>query len=68
MIPPHLLTDSEILRYFRNEHRFNDAYSRNSLPTVKDEVCVIYLYEYDIETHWIPVFVKNNDATKTKFW
>ena len=61
---PRRLTDFEIQRHFQNEHQFNVVCSRNNLPTIKDWACVIYLDEYDIGTHWVPVYFKNNDATK----
>ena len=36
LIPPHLLTNFETKRYYQNESRFNDVYSRDNLPkTIK---------------------------------
>ena len=65
MIPPHPLTNSEIIKYYENESRFNGVYSRDNLPNkIKDGAYVINLDEYsDIGTHWIALHVKNNDIT-----
>ena len=62
---PHPLTNSEITKYYENESRFNGVYSRDNLPNkIKDGAYVINLDEYsDIGTHWIALYVKNNDAT-----
>ena len=45
--------------------RFNGVYSRDNLPNkIKDGAYVINLDEYsDIGTHWIALYVKNNDIT-----
>ena len=32
LMPPHLLTNFEIQKYYQNEPRFNGAYSRDNLP------------------------------------
>ena len=51
------LTNFEI----RNEIKFNGAYSRNNLPTIKDEAYVINLDEFkSIRYHWIALYVNNN--------
>ena len=62
---PHPLTDFEIIKYYENEPRFNGVYSRDNLPNKnKDGIYVINLDEYsDIGTHWIALYVKNNDIT-----
>ena len=62
---PHPLTNFEIMKYYENESRFNSVYSRDNLPNkIKDGAHVINLDEYsDIGTHWIAVYVKNNDIT-----
>ena len=64
-MPPHSLTNFEILKYYENESRFNGVYSRDNLPNkIKDGAYVINLDEYsDIGTHWIALYVKNNDTT-----
>ena len=54
-----------IKKYYENEPRFNDVYSRDNLPCkIKDEAYIINLDEYsDIETHWVVLYVNNNDVT-----
>ena len=55
----------EIIKYYENESRFNGVYSRDNLPNkIKDGAYVVNLDEYsDIGTHWIALYVKNNDIT-----
>ena len=61
---PHPLTNFEIQKYYQNEPRLNGVYSRDNLPKIKDGAYVINLDEYsDIGTHWIVLYVLNNDVT-----
>ena len=61
---PHPLTNFEIQKYYQNEPRFNGVYSRDNLQKIKDGAYVINLDEYsDIRTHWIALYVQNNDVT-----
>ena len=62
---PHRLTNFEIMKYYENEARFDGVYSRDNLPNkAKDGAYVINLDEYsDIGTHWIALYLKNNDIT-----
>ena len=64
-MPPHPLTNFEIQKYYQNESKFNGVFSRDNLPNkIKDGAYVINLDEYsDIGTHWIALYVKNNNAT-----
>ena len=69
-MPPHPLTNFEIQKYNHNEPKFNGVYSRDNLPKtkfnekLKDVAYVINLDEYsDIGTHWIALYVKNNNVT-----
>ena len=57
-----LLTDFEIQKYYENEPRFNDVFSRNNLPKkMIDGAYVINLDEYaDVGTHWIALFCNRN--------
>ena len=57
LMPFHLLTNFEISEYYKNEPRDN-------LPkTIKKGAYVINLDEYtDIGTHWIALYVKNNEV------
>ena len=52
-------------KYYQNELRFNEVYSRNSLPDkIKDGAYVINLDEYsDIGSHWIVLYALNNNVT-----
>ena len=53
LMPPHPLTNFEIHKYYKNESRFNGAFSRNNLPKkIKDVAYAINLDEYaDVGTH-----------------
>ena len=50
--------------YYENEPRLNGVCSRDNLPkTTKNEAYVINLDEYaDLGTHWIAMYVKNNEV------
>ena len=51
----------EIRKYYQNEPKFNDVYSRNNLAKIKDGAYVINLDEYkSVETHCIALYVNNN--------
>ena len=54
-----------MMKYYENQSRFNGIYSRDNLPNkIKDGAYVINLDEYsDRGTHWVAVYVKNNDIT-----
>ena len=58
---PHSLTNFEIPKCYQNEPRFNGVYSRDK---IKDGAYIINLNEYsDIGTHWVALYVSNNDVT-----
>ena len=59
LMPLHPLTKFEIQKYYQNESRFNEVFSRDNLPkTVKDGASVINFDKYaDVGTHWIVYFV-----------
>ena len=60
---PHHLTNFEIQKYYKNEPRFNDVFSRDNLPKIKDGAYAINLDEYsDIGTHWVALYVQNNNV------
>ena len=62
-MPPHPLTNLEMQKYYQNDPRFNEVYSRDSLPKIKDGANVINLDEYsDIETHSIALHALNNNG------
>ena len=63
-MPPHLLTNFKIQKYYHNLTRFSGVYSRDNLPKIKDAAYVINLDEHsDIGTHWTALYVLNNDVT-----
>ena len=50
------------IKYYKNEPRFNVAYSRDNLPEIKDGAYKINLDEYsDIGTHWVALCAQNNN-------
>ena len=59
------LTNFEIQTYYQNEPKFIGVYSRDNLPDkIKGRAYVINLDEYyDIETHWIALYVNNKTVT-----
>ena len=65
MIPPYALTNFKIQRYYQNEPRFNEVYSRDNLyDKIKDGGYIINLDEHsDIGTHWIVLYILNNKVT-----
>ena len=64
-MPHHPLINFEIQKYYEKEPRFNGVYSRDNLSyKIKDGAYIINLDEYyDIETHWVALYVSNNDVT-----
>ena len=58
LMPPHLLINFEIQKYYQDEPKFNGVYSRNNLCKIKDGTNVISLEEYEsVGTHWIALYV-----------
>ena len=63
-MPLHPLTNFGIQKYYKNWPRFNGIYSRDNLSEIRDKVYVINLHQYsDIGTHWIALYIQNNDVT-----
>ena len=63
-MPPHLLTNFGIQKYYHNQPRFNGVYLKDNLTKVKDGAYVVNFDGYsDTETHWIALYVQNNDIT-----
>ena len=51
-------------KYYPNEPKFNDVYSRNNLHKIKDGAYGINLDEYEsLGTHWIALHVNDNNVT-----
>ena len=63
LIQPHPLTNFEIQKFYKNDPRFNGAFSRNNLPKkIKDGAYAINLDEYaDVVAHWIALFCNRNE-------
>ena len=56
------MTSFEIQKYYQNEPKFNGAYSRNSLPKIKDRPYVINLDESESRrTCWIALYSNANN-------
>ena len=54
----HPLKNFEIQKYYQNQPKFNDVYSRINLPKIKDEAYIINLDKYEsIATHQIALYV-----------
>ena len=67
-MPRHPLIYFEIYKYYEKKPRFNGVYSRNNLPKIKDGAYIINLDErYDTGTHWIALWVNNNNNNATYF-
>ena len=67
-MPPHPLTNYEIQQYYQNEPEFNGVYSRDNLTKIKYGAYISNLDEYfDIGTHWVALYVHNDDDDITYF-
>ena len=66
LIPPYPLTNFEIQKYYQNEHRFNEVYSRDNSPKrIKHRPYLINLDEYaNVGTHWIALYVEDKEIEK----
>ena len=59
---PHPLTNFEMQKYYQNKPRFNGVYSRDNLTKIKDGAYIINHDEYsDIGTHWVALYINNDD-------
>ena len=63
LMAPDPLTNFEIQKYYQNQPRLNDVFSRNNLTKkIKDGAYVINLDEHaDVGTHWIALFCNKNE-------
>ena len=58
LIPRQPLANFEIQKYYQNEPRFNDVYSRDNQPKIRDGAYVINLDECsEIGTHQVALYV-----------
>ena len=56
-------TNFEIKKYYQNSTKFNDVYSRDNLPKIKDGEYVINLDVHsDVGTHRIALYIQKNDV------
>ena len=63
-MPPHLLNNFEIQKYYQNEPKFNDVYSIRYLSKTKDGAYKIDLDEYEsLWTHWIALLMNSESVT-----
>ena len=63
-MPTCPFTNFEIQNYYQNKPRFNDVYSKNNFPKIKDGAYVINLNEIkSVGTHWTFLYVNCNNAT-----
>ena len=64
-MPPHSLTNLEIIDYFSDEPRFNGVYFRDNLPkTIKVGSYNLNLQDNLVPgSHWVTVFLKSNKVT-----
>ena len=64
LMPLHCLTNFETQKYYQNEPRFNGVSFRDDLQKIKDGEYVVNFDGYsDIGTHWIALYIQNNDVT-----
>ena len=60
-MPPNLLTNFEIQKYYHNEPNFKGVYSRNNLSKIKDGAYMLNLDKYEsIGAHWIDLYGNDN--------
>ena len=60
---PYPLTNFEMQKFYQNEPRCNDAYSRNISPKIKDGTYEINLDDYkSIGTNWIVLYVDGDNV------
>ena len=63
-MPPHLLTNFEIQKYYQNEPKIDGVYSRNNFPKIKNWAYVINIDEFkSIGTHWIALYGNVENVT-----
>ena len=61
-MPPHPLTNFEILKYYQNKPKFDGAFPGNNLPKIKDGTYVNILDEFkSVGMYWIALYVNSNN-------
>ena len=62
LMPPHSLTNFEILKYYQNKPKFDGAFPGNNLPKIKDGTYVNILDEFkSVGMYWIALYVNSNN-------
>ena len=58
----HLLTNFEVVKYYKNISKFNSVHSWNYLPhdKLRDGSCIINLDYKSTRTHWTALYVNGN--------
>ena len=59
----HPLTNFWIQKYYQNESKLNGVYSRNNLSKTKDGAFIKNLEYESIATHWVVLYVNDNNLT-----
>ena len=68
-MPPLPLINVELQKYDQNESRFNGVYSRDNLQKITNGEYITNFDEYsDIGTHWVALYLQNNDVTYFDFF
>ena len=63
-MPPQFLTSFEIQKSFQVHFEVNSVYSKNNLPQLNDEACIMNLDEYkSIVMHWVALYVNSYNVT-----
>ena len=62
-MPSQPLTNFWIQKYYQNESKLNGVYSRNNLSKTKDGAFIKNLEYESIATHWIVLYVNDNNLT-----
>ena len=63
-MPPHLLTNFDIQKYYQYESKFIGVYFRYSLSKIKDRAFIKKLDGYEsIAALWIALYFNNIDVT-----
>ena len=61
-MPPHLLTNFEIQKYYQNELKFNGVFSENKISNINGGTYIINFDGYgSIGTQWISLYINDNN-------
>ena len=63
-MPPHPLTNFQILKYYQNQPKFKGVYSKNIAPKINDGTKVINLHEYKSkQAPWMALYANVDNVT-----